>query len=110
MEAQFFVHSRTFWLFKKTKTEPWYLIIIATCRKQGSTNHSEMTGNFIPPVRFNIITVVVVAVTLVMGILLPDIEFVLGIVSFRVSLKKKKMSVRKTHYVHYVIGFKSCIA
>jgi hypothetical protein len=42
-----------------------------------------MISNFIPPVRFNVITIVVVAATLVMGILLPDIEFVLGIVSFQ---------------------------
>ena len=47
---------------------------------QGSA-HSEMFSNYIPPVQFNFITVVVVAATLVMGILLPDIEFVLGIVS-----------------------------
>jgi hypothetical protein len=40
-----------------------------------------MISNFIPPLRFNVITIVVVFVTLVMGVLLPDIEFVLGIVS-----------------------------
>ena len=40
-----------------------------------------MFTNFIPPVRFNIITIIVVVSTLIMGILLPDIEFVLGIVS-----------------------------
>lgn len=41
---------------------------------------TDMISNFIPPVRFNVITVSVVFSTLVMGILLPDIEFVLGIV------------------------------
>ena len=50
------------------------------CNFQGSA-HSEMFTNFIPPVRFNIITIIVVVSTLIMGILLPDIEFVLGIVS-----------------------------
>ena len=36
--------------------------------------------DFIPPNRWNTITIVVIAITLVVGILIPDIEFVLGIV------------------------------
>ncbi len=39
-----------------------------------------MASNYIPPDRFNAITVCVILLTLVLGIMLPDIEFVLGMV------------------------------
>lgn len=39
-----------------------------------------MTSNYIPPDRFNAITVVVILITLCLGIMIPDIELVLGLV------------------------------
>ena len=50
---------------------------------------SEMSSNYIPPDRFNAITVVVILLTLTVGIAIPDIEFVLGMVKKR-ALKKLK--------------------
>jgi hypothetical protein len=46
-----------------------------------------MFTNYIPTTRFNVITVTVVLATFVTGILLPDIEFILGIVSRKKPLK-----------------------
>ena len=46
-----------------------------------STGYKDSIGaNYIPPNRFNTITVVVVVITLIVGIMIPDIEFVLGLV------------------------------
>ena len=39
-----------------------------------------MTSNYIPPDRFNAITIVVILITLSLGIMIPDIELVLGLV------------------------------
>ncbi len=39
-----------------------------------------MASNYIPPDRFNAITVCVILLTLALGVALPDIEFVLGMV------------------------------
>jgi hypothetical protein len=49
--------------------------------QRNSSSSSEMISNFIPAIRFNVITTSVVLLALVIGILLPDIEIVLEIVS-----------------------------
>ncbi len=51
--------------------------------KQGGNNNvptTEIASNFIPPDHFNMITVFVILLTLTLGIIIPDIEFVLGMV------------------------------
>ena len=42
--------------------------------------HTDMVTNYIPPDRFNAITIVVILITLSLGIMIPDIELVLGLV------------------------------
>lgn len=41
---------------------------------------TDIVVNYIPPERFNVITALVILVTLTVGVLVPDIEFVLGMV------------------------------
>ncbi len=41
---------------------------------------TELVSNYIPPDRFNGITVCVILLTLTLGVMIPDIEFVLGMV------------------------------
>ena len=47
-----------------------------------NTGYKEVVrgANYIPPNRFNTITVGVIVITLFIGIMIPDIEFVLGLV------------------------------
>ncbi len=50
-------------------------------RKGSAPTASEsMVSNYIPPNRFNVITVAVLLITLAVAIMIPDIEFVLGMV------------------------------
>jgi hypothetical protein len=51
--------------------------LLQTYQGIGST---ELVTDYIPPARFNIITSCIIASTLVVGILVPDIELVLGLV------------------------------
>jgi sodium-coupled neutral amino acid transporter 10 len=53
------------------------LLLLQTYQGIGSP---ELVTDYIPSVRFNIITCCIIASTLVVGILVPDIELVLGIV------------------------------
>jgi len=53
------------------------LIFRKTYQGIGST---ELVTDYIPPARFNLITIVMILITLSIGIVIPDIELVLGIV------------------------------
>jgi len=63
-------------------------LIVFPCRtsihsllfRKGVAGPAEALSNYIPPTKFNVITVGVLGVTLFLGVMIPDIEFVLGIV------------------------------
>ncbi|XP_059095002.1 putative sodium-coupled neutral amino acid transporter 10 isoform X2 [Tigriopus californicus] len=63
-------------------------LVIFPCRsslhsliyRKGSNPNDSMVSNYIPPDRFNLMTAIILGITLTMGIMIPDIEFVLGLV------------------------------
>lgn len=63
-------------------------LVIFPCRsslhsliyRKGSNPTDSMVSNYIPPDRFNLMTAIILGITLTMGIMIPDIEFVLGLV------------------------------
>ncbi len=53
------------------------LLFRKTYQGIGST---ELVADYIPPTKFNLITAVIIIICLIVGILVPDIELVLGLV------------------------------
>ena len=56
------------------------MCIMSFIIQKGVAGPAEALSNYIPPTKFNVITVGVLGVTLFLGVMIPDIEFVLGIV------------------------------